>query len=222
MSFAKQSVSKQDVAQSASNYITSSGVYPVNILAAFVSTNEKDSSVVDFFLDHNSQNQVLYGNVRVTNNGGEDNKIGKKLLNQLMIVADVEEIDDAVEMELPIGKAGADKTVAVLESLGDKEVQVHIQLEYSRWNNKIQERKNIRGFFRVGDNASAEEIVNKSNHGAAYSKSTKYFTDVTYKDVTEEEITAWIASNRTNSGVSSAAAVKTPSFGAPKAFGVKK
>ena len=83
MSFAKKSVNKEDLKQSASAYITQSGIYPVTVLAAFVDEGDQGSQVVNLFVEHEGQEQVIYGNMRVTNNGGAENAIGMKLFNQL-------------------------------------------------------------------------------------------------------------------------------------------
>jgi hypothetical protein len=214
MGFAKKSTKKEDVKQSGSAYITQSGIYPVEILAAFVDTNDKESSVVNFFLNHDGQSQVIYGNLRVTNNGGEENKIGMKIFNQLLV------------MDLPISTAGADKTVAVLADLSDLEIMVRIQLEYSQYEKDmiIRETRVIKGFYRAGDNATAEEIVNDKGFGEGFEKDQKYVDNITYKDgLTEDDITAWIANDRKDTANTSKAAAKpkakTPTFGNKKKFG---
>lgn len=226
MSFFKASTDKKDLEQtSGSAYLNASGCYPVNIIAPFASTSNGGSTSVDMFIDHKDQKQVIYGNLRVTNNDGTPNAIGAKTFNQLLIIADVEEIGEPTDAELPIGKQGADQDVAVLEELTDVDVILRIQMEYSAYNGNIQEKKVIRGFFRAGDNASAEEIVNETEAGAQYAKEEKYFANVTYKDgLDEEAITAWVAAKRPKgtagkSGAGASTAPKKPTFGKKKAFG---
>jgi len=230
MAFAKKSVNQEDVKASASNYINASGIYDVNILASFVDTSEKGSSVVNFFLDSGGQEQVMYGNMRVTNNNDAqgnsvENKIGMKLFNHLLVIADVEEVSDPVEGDLPIGKAGADKSVAMLEDLSDIQVQMRVQLEYSSYNNKIQEKRVIREFYRSGDNATAAEIVNDAKHGEGFEKDQKYVNNITYKDdLTADDIAKWVAGGRQGgaSGGAAKSTAKTPSFGGnTKRFGKK-
>ena len=226
MAFANKSVSKEDVSQSVSSYITKSGIYPVEILAAFVDTNAKESSVVNLFINHEDQQQVIYGNLRVTNNGGAENKIGMKIFNQLLIIADLDVCNDPVEMELPIGKDQADKTVAVLEDLSDTEVLLRIQIEYTQYEGDmvIRENKVIKGFYRAEDKATAEEIVNDKDFGVGFEKDQKYVENITYKDnLTEDDITAWVANGRKSggkaSGSTASAKPKTPKFGDKKKFG---
>lgn len=227
MSFLKASKSQEDLKQGGnSEYLSSSGVYPVNVIAPFVSVSKNNSMTVDLFVKHGSQEQVVYGNMRITNNDGSQNDIGFKVFNQLMIIAGVDEVADPVDAELPIGKNGAATDVSVLEDLADIDVVLRLQMEYSLYNGNIQEKKVIKGFYRAEDNASAEEIVNGSEAGAQYAKDEKYFNAVTYKDgLDEAAITKWIADGRPKgtgaaSGGSSSKAAK-PSFGAKKTFGKK-
>jgi hypothetical protein len=172
----------------------------------------------------------MYGNMRVTNNNDAqgnsvENKIGMKLFNHLLVIADVEEVSDPVEGDLPIGKAGADKSVAMLEDLSDIQVQMRVQLEYSSYNNKIQEKRVIREFYRSGDNATAAEIVNDAKHGEGFEKDQKYVNNITYKDdLTADDIAKWVAGGRQGgaSGGAAKSTAKTPSFGGnTKRFGKK-
>ena len=226
MSFFKSSKLKEDVKQSGgSAYVNRSGCYPVNIIAAFASSSKGGSTSVDLFVEHNGQKQVIYGNLRITNNDGSQNKIGAKVFNQLMIIADVEEVGEPTEGELPIGKNGKDVDVSVLEELCDVDVMMRIQMEYSAFNGNIQEKKVIRAFFRANDNASAEEIVNGGEVGEHFKGEEKYLDNVTYKDGLDEgAITAWIKDNRpkgtANAGSGGGSSeTKKPAFGKRKSFG---
>jgi len=228
MAFAKKSVDKKDLKQGGSNYISGSGFYPVNIIAPFVTTNDKGSDVVDFFVDHLDQKQVVYGNVRVTNNGGTENEIGMKIFNQLLVIGDLDEVSDPVENELPIGKDAKEKTVAVLKDMADMEVIMRVQMEYGFYNNKITEKKVIKAFYRASDNATAEEIVNDEKFGETFEKEQKYAETVTYKDnMTAETIQEWIDGGRKETGSSastgsaSATNTKKPTFGVKRKFGAK-
>jgi len=228
MSFFKAKTDKKALEQtSGTAYLNASGCYPVNIIAPFASSGKGGSTSVDMFIDHKDQKQVIYGNLRVTNNDGNENAIGAKTFNQLLIIAGVEEIGEPTEAGLPIGKAGAEQDVAVLEELTDVDVILRIQMEYGAYNGNITEKKVIRGFFRAEDNASAEEIVNDAGFGEQYAKEEKYFTNVTYKDGMDAElIEAWVAAKRPKGTAGKGAsagntAAKKPSFGQKKAFGKK-
>lgn len=197
MSFFKASKDKEDLKQGGNSaYINGSGMYPVTILAAIASASSGGSTSVDFYVDHEGQKQVVYGNVRLTNNDGSPNAIGSKIFNQLVIIAGLDSVADPVEYELPIGKKEAMKTVSVLEDLNDIPVLMRVQLEYTKYKGNIQEKKIIKAFFR-DDMASAEEIVNESEVGVQYEKEMKYVDNITYKDdLTAEDIKAWIDGGR--------------------------
>ena len=232
MSFFKSSKRAEDVKQGGSSHINASGFYPVTILAPVVSVGAKGSTSVDFFLESNGQKQIIYGNLRTTNNNDAEgnevpNKIGAKIFNQLMIIGDLDELDDPVEVDLPIGPKESMKTVAAIEEMADMEAIMRIQMEYGIYKGNITEKKVIKAFFRA-DKASAEEIVNESDIGTAYEKEMKYKDNVTYKDeITPEQVTAWIAAKRPK-GTGGAGDTSTqtskakPGFGEKRAFGSKK
>lgn len=219
MSFATASKKKEDVEQSSGGkYINRSGIFPVHIIAPFVSVSNGGSEVVEFYVEHQGQKQPVYGNLRVTNNDESVNKIGAKVFNQLMVIAGVEECSDPVEAELPIGKKGAMKDCSVLEDLSDIDVLMRVQMEYSVWNGSIQEKKVIKGFYRAEDNATAEEIVNEVTPGEGFEKDQKYVNNVTYKDdLTPEQVDQWIKDKRpkgtADSGTASESKGKTVAFG---------
>ncbi len=218
MSFAKASKKSEDVKQGGSNHITGSGVYPVMILAPVVSVSKGGSQSVDMYVDHQGQKQIVYGNLRITNNDGSPNKIGAKIFNQLLIIADIDDVADPVTEELPIGKKEAMKKVDILASLCDLDVWMRIQMEYSVYNGNIQEKKIIKAFFRGSDKATAEEIVNEDTPGAGYERELKYVGNITFKDdLDEATIQQWIKDKRpegTGGGDSgSSKPSKAPSFG---------
>lgn len=204
-----------------SKYISKSGLYDLTVLVPFMGGTAK-SPVVELFVDYNEQKQPIYGNMRITNNDGSEN-FGAKVFNKLLIIADVDAVEDPIEASLPIGKKGADKDVAILESIQDVDCKVHIQMEYSIYEakNSIREKTIIRNFYRA-DGASAEEIINETEIGVNLEKSQKYFENVSYKDgLTKEVIEQWIADKRPEgtASASAAPATKKPSFGAKKKFG---
>jgi len=216
MSFANASKKQEDVKQGGSNHITASGVYPIAILAPVVSVSKGGSQSVDLYAEHLGQKQIVYGNLRVTNNDGSPNKIGAKIFNQLLIIAGVDTVADPVSAELPIGKKEAMKEVDILEDLCDLEVLMRIQMEYSVFDGNIQEKKIIKAFFRAEDRATAEEIVNEETAGAGYERELKYVNNITFKDgLDEATIKQWISDKRPDgtAGSGSSAPEKSPSFG---------
>lgn len=224
MTFATASKKQEDVKQGGSNHITQSGIFPITLLAPVVSVSKGGSTSVDIFCEHLGQKQIVYGNLRITNNDGSPNKIGAKIFNQLLIIAGLDSVADPIDAELPIGKEGAMKDCSVLEDLADLDVLMRIQMEYSVYNGSIQEKKIIKSFFRGADKATAEEIVNEETPGAGYERELKYVNNVTYKDgLDEATIAQWIADKRpsgTAGGGNGEAPKKAPSFGS-KRFGSK-
>ena len=220
-SFFKASKKAEDL-KTGGNHITSSGIYPVSILAPMVSVSRNGSTTIDFYVEHNGQKQSIYGNLRITNNDDTPNKIGAKVFNQLVIIAGLDDLAEPVEHDLPVGKKEAMKPVAVLEDLCDVDVMMRIQMEYGSYKGNITERKVIKAFFRAEDNASAEEIVNGTTPGAAFEREQKYVDHITYKDgVTAEQVATWVAAGRPDG--SGAAATETPNFGTRRSgFGKKK
>ena len=217
MSFFKASTKKEDVKQGGRNHITKSGSYPVRILAPVVSVSKNGSTSVDLYLDHAGQAQIMYGNLRITNNDGTPNKIGAKIFNQLVIIAGLDDVAEPVEADLPIGKEAAMKSVAILEDLCDLDCIIRVQMEYSVYKTNIQEKKIIKAFFRE-DTATAEEIVNGTEPGPGYEREMKYVDNVTYKDnLTPEAIAAWISAGRPDgtggSGGTPSVPDEAPSFG---------
>lgn len=224
MSFAKSSKKAEDVKQGGSNYINGSGVYPIHVIAPMANVSNGGSTSVDMFLEHQGQKQVIYGNLRVTNNDGSSNKIGAKIFNQLLIIAGVDDVADPVAAELPIGKKEAMKDCAVLEDLADIDVLMRVQMEYSAWNGNIQEKKVIKGFYRAEDKATAEEIVNGTDAGKGFEADQKYVNNVTYKDdLTEDQIAKWIKDGRPDGTAGDTPAADSegdaPAFGTKRAFG---
>lgn len=223
MTFAKASHNPEDVKQSGGKYINGSGVYPVDIIAPFVSVSNGGSESVDLFLDHAGQKQPLYGNLRVSNNDGSTNEIGNKIFNQLLIISDVETVADPIEGELPIGPKGKMKDAAILEDLADINILMRVQMEYGAHNGNITEKKVIKGFYRAEDMATAEEIVNKTEPGKGYEGDQKYVDNITYKDgVTPEQITAWIAAKRPKGTAGDAPADSSDGSETPPKFGNKR
>jgi len=229
MAFFKANKTKEAVAEHTggnSKYLNKAGIYDVNVIAAFANEGNGGSLSVDFFIEKDEQPQPLYGNLRITNNDGSENKIGAATFNKLLVILDEDEAADPEEATLPIGKNGADKDVAVIPNLTDFEVKVWVAIEYSVYNGSIKEKKVIRNFYRANDGASAEEIVNEAEPGAQYAKDLEYLETsenkgVIYKDdLTADQVQEWIKGGRKEGTVGGSTSAKKPSF-AKKRFSVK-
>jgi hypothetical protein len=208
-------------------YINKSGMYPVNVIAPFVNQGNAKATTIDLFVNYNDQDQVIYGNMSYTNQDGSDNKIGQETFNKFVILADVDDVEDPVDAELPIGKKGAMKDAAVLEDLADVDVIVQVQMEYGVWNNNIKEKTVIKSFFRASDNASVQEIIaaeagEEVEFGSQYATLAEGADFIKYKDgLDEERVQAWIKAKRPKGtgggGAAATTTTKKPSFGKKKA-----
>lgn len=210
-----------------SQFINKSGFYNLTVKNVIVERTANGSEYINLYVDNEGQDQMLYQAMRLTNNDGSPN-LGAKLFNKFCIVAGMqagETIDDPVPVNLPVGKGGEMKECMVLEQFNDTPIIARIQMEYSMYNDKIQETKSIRNFFRYEDKATASEIVNDvEDKGSQYTKEEEYADKVTYKDsLTEEEVQQWLKDRR-NGNKKSEETDRKPStgFSGKRTFGKKK
>lgn len=229
MAFFKVSTSEENIKDfngSGGKYLNKSGIYECLVKHAIVDVTPKGSKHINLWIEHDGQEQMIYQAMRMTNNDGGVNEVGQKLFNRFCIVVgatdDGAEVNDEVSVMLSLGKDKEEKEYMVLEDFNDTPVHLRLQMEYSLFEGKIQEKKNIRNFFRFEDKATASEIINNIEEKAQYEKELASANDVTYKDdLTAEDVEAWIKGNR-NSGKEKTA-TKTPAagFGAKRTFGKK-
>ena len=201
MSFFKVSKSADDVKDSGgSNFINSSGFYPLTIKAACVDSNDKGARSITFLVDYEGQEQPLFGALKLDNNDGSPN-FEMEMFNKLCVVCGIDEVAEPVEGELPIGKSKSMKECLILPDFEDVEVTLRIQMEYSLFNGEVKEKKRIRNVFRSSDNATAAEIVNDAEAGNQYEKEQKYADNVTYKDgLTPEDVEQYITNRKSGGG----------------------
>jgi hypothetical protein len=212
----KLSVTQEDVAKPAGNgsFIGTSGVYPVTIQAVTMDENEHGAVTFGLYVDLGNDNkQMLYGALPMAlYDNSKPLEGNQRTFGGLCTLAGVDLDTDfvSVEASLPIGKGGAAKDVAVLEEFEDLEVILWIKQDYYRKKDgSIGENRTVKGVFRTEDNASPDEIINESEVGVRYEKQSKYFTDVGYRDVTEEEVKEMIEA-RKSGGEAPAKKAATP------------
>jgi hypothetical protein len=221
----KLTVSKnQDAIKDTGNggaYINKSGIYDVTLNYVQVAETKNKAQQLNFNVKHEGMDQTIYGPILI-NTDGRINDITNNLLNRLCIIAGM---DDGQEIEtetaeFPVGKDQKMMEMEVIPELQDIQVKMRIQMEYSLYSGKIQERKNIKAFYRE-DGATAAEAESGENIGKRLQlDQEKYADNVTYKDgLTEEDVKAWIQSLSSNSASSSTPAptakpaAKRPLFG---------
>lgn len=207
------------------NYINTSGVYDVTIKAVIVDYSDKGDRNLNFYVEHNGQDQVIYGAIALDANK-DGNYFQRPAFDQLLVITDNLSLGDPEEATLPIGKGGIDKDVAIYPELCDLDVKMWIRQEfYINKEGSIKEKKLVKGFYSV-DGSSADEITNGTESGVRFNKDSKYHSTIAYgKDgLTAEIIADWVAAGRPEKSMASGASAKTaapkPSFGKPK-FGAK-
>jgi hypothetical protein len=211
------------------DYLTKSGIYEnVTIHRAIYDESENGGAVINSFISYNGVPQPLYGNLRIANKGGKPNQIGIDRFNELLIILGIDELGEPVEEDLPIGKKGAMKTVAVFEEIEDVEVDIKIMNRYKIWNNDIKEESNIVKFYRAGDHATAAEILLHEEEpdevvlGSKYEKALEFADNVKYEDgLTEAKVQEWIKAKRPKgTGGAAGTPASKPNFKKPvKKFG---
>ncbi len=218
----------KDFEGSGGAFLAKSGMYnDVTIKALIYDEAANGGAVINMFVNHKGEDQVVYGDIRVFNKGGVPNKIGTEQLNELLVILGLDGLEDPVEVELPIGKKKAPKVVTVFEEVEDVEVDIKILNKYNVYNNNIMEKKTVAKFYRAGDHATAAEIVLEEENpgevalGAKYEKDLEYAENVKYDDdLTEAQVTAWIKAKRPKGTAGASSVAKKPSFKKPvKKFG---
>lgn len=211
----KLTVSKNQDAikdQTGGGFINKSGIYDVTLNYVQVAETKNKAYQLNFNVTNQGMDQTLYGPI-IVNKDGAVNEITQGLLNRLCIIAgmdDGQEIETETE-ERPVGKDQKLMEMEIIPELCDLDVKMRVQMEYSLYNDEIQERKNIKAFYRE-DGATAAEATSGEDIGKRLAlDEEKYASNVTYKDgLTEADVTEWLKARA--SGNQSAA--KTP---APKA-----
>lgn len=200
----KLTVSAKDEAikdSSGGGYINHSAVYDVNLNYVQVAETKNKAYQLNFNVTNGGMDQTIYGPILI-NTDGKLNEITQGLLNRLCIIAGMEDGQEieTETVERAVGKDQELMEMEIIPELQDIPVKMRIQMEYSLYNNNIQERKAVKAFYRE-DGATAAEAKSGKDIGRRLALDIeKYANNVTYKDgLTEEDIKAWIQS-RSNSG----------------------
>lgn len=208
----KKAEAIKDSGTGGGGYINRSGIYDVVINYVQVAKTKNGAYQLNFNVKNNNVDQTLYGPILVGKDG-KVNEITQNLLNRLCIIAGMDD-GQAIETEtaeFPVGKDQVMTEMEIIPELVDLPVKMRIQMEYSLWNNEIQERKGIKAFYRE-DGATASEAESGQDIGRRLAlDEEKYASNVTYKDgLTEEDVKAWIQT-RIDGSKESAPAKTAPS-----------
>ena len=174
-------------------FINDSGIYDVTLNYVQVATTKNGAKQLNFNVTHNGQDQTIYGPILFSTEG-KLNEITNGLLNRLCIIAGMDDGQDieTEDAEFPVGKDQKMMEMEIIPELSGIEAKIRIQMEYSLWNDNIQERRSVKAFYRE-DGATAAEAESGQNIGAQLEvHREKYASNVTYKDgLTAEDVATW-------------------------------
>lgn len=193
-----------------SSFISKSGIYDVIIKTVSVVSNAHNARSLNFNIEYNGNEQVFYG-LTLDNNDGTPN-YKAALFNKLCIIAGVEVVNEPETETHVLGKDKTPTDLAVLTEFSDLPVKIKVQNFYSEYQGAIREKREITGFYRAEDGASAAEIINGAEPKQC-AKDAETVKDV-LKDVTEEQVAAFLAEK---SNGKSSAPVSKPTSKAPAA-----
>mgnify|MGYP005748287789 FL=1 len=215
----------QDAIKDASgmSFIGKSGVYDVTINFASINVTKNNAEQFVFNVDYNGNQQTFYGPY-YKKSDGTYNDAAVRLYTQLGVIAGLEDGDQfTISQEThKVGKDQKDQDFDVVEELSGLPVKLQVTAEYSLYNGEIQERFNIRSFFRE-DGATADEIVNDGEIGKRLAVVLeKYADNVTYRDdLTEEDVANWKAQRSSGKSAPAPAAKTTTKPKTGTLFGKK-
>ena len=219
----KLSVSKkaEDMKDSTGGaYINQSGIYDIVLNYVQLAETKNGACQINFNVTHQGMDQTIYGPILLSKEK-KVNEITHRLLNQLCVIAGMEDGQDieTETVEKLVGKEQKPMEMEIIPELVDLTLKMRVQMEYSVWNDTIQERKAVKAFYRE-DGATAAEAESGTGIGSRLAKDAeKYASNVTYKDgLTADDVQEWIKSKSSGSkGAAPAPAAKTtakrPMFG---------
>lgn len=202
-------------------FINHSDIYDVQLNYVQVAPTKNGAYQLNFNVTNNGMAQTIYGPI-IVGKDGKVNEITQNLLNRLCVIAGMEDGQEieTETAEIPVGKEQKPMEMEIIPELSDIPVKMRVQMEYSVWNNEIQERRNVKAFYRE-DGATAAEAKSGENVGRRLAlDQEKYASNVTYKDgLTEEDVAEWLKARATKAKAPAAPAAtpkttaKRPLFG---------
>lgn len=177
------------------NFITTSGIYDVNIKAVEIAKTTNGATQANYIMDK----AMSFGNTVIDKSGNPI--FGMDILEALAAVLGEDGLSDPEPTDVKFKKST--KELNCLPELTDVDVKVWIQFEYQTYKGEIKERVNVKRFYRESDNASGSEVLDSSKKvGDQYEKDLAYASEVKYEDgLTAEQVAAWKkAQAKANSG----------------------
>lgn len=174
-----------------SHYITRSGMYDVVLKHVWIDVNGK-SQVISMQIEWEGQENTLFSTIRLTNRDGKPNfQCG--VWQRLCCVCGIKNGQDLVTKKATINVGSKEIEIEELVDFQDLECTLRIAMNYSLYNGKIYQSKQIHNCFRKGDHASASEMMNKDGViGNQYElELEKADKDVYGKGITEAMVKEW-------------------------------
>lgn len=172
------------------NVIRKSGIYDMTIKAASVNVTKGGATQMDFNLEGEDGSCTAYG-LTLFNKDGSEN-FGLNMLSALCTTLGIEELSDPEPEEFTFGEKVV--TLNTIPELKDVDVKVRLQMEYSRYNDKVRGAIKVRRFYRVSDGATGSEIAEEVEEFKQLGKDIPYADKDSLKDgVTPEEAAICLA-----------------------------
>jgi hypothetical protein len=201
---------KQDAIKDGGNggsLINKSGIYDVVLNYVQIAETKNGAYQLNFNVTNEGMSQTIWGPI-LLNKDGRVNAITQGLLNRLCIIAGMDDGQDieTETQEFPVGRDQKMTEMEIIPELMDIPVKMRVQMEYSLYNDALQERKAIKAFYRE-DGATAAEAESGENIGSRLATDQeKYADNVTYKDGLTEEAVAELIKEKIDAAKSGSSA----------------
>lgn len=215
MAFLQSKVDTQEIKDSSGSFIGKSDIYDLTIKTVSVDQGKNGGVALNFNVDYNGNETVLYG-LRLKNNDGSDN-FQMATFKKLCLLAGAVDAQGDIFVEEPsieTHKLGKDQTptdLAVLTEFSDFQVKIKVQNVYSLYQGEVKQRKEIRGFYRYEDGATPVEVIN-GVEPKQYLKDKETVADILKDGVTEEQVEEFLSAKSGGSSTPKSA----PAKAAPK------
>lgn len=167
------------------NYVTTSGIYDVNLKHVEISKTAGGAVQANYLTDK----VMSYGNTVIDKSGNPI--FGMDILEALAAVLGEESLSDPEPTDVKFKTST--KELMCIPELNDVDVKVWVQFEYQTYKGEIKERVNMKRFYRVSDNASGSEVLDSSKtKGDQYAKDLAFASEVKYEaGLDAEQVALW-------------------------------
>lgn len=160
--------------EAGSAYIQTSGIYDVMLKACEIAPTKNGATQANYIMDK----AMSFGNTLADKTGTPI--FGMKVLEALAATLGEEVLSDPESTSVAFKKGAKD--LMCIPELTDVNTKVWIQFEYQPYQGEIQERVNIKRFYRESDGASGTEVLSGEGMGTQLSKDEPYSTEIKYSE----------------------------------------